>query len=301
MQQTSSAIHQTVVGVPVVKPYDFAVSLSATKAFGSGPLLPANALNLPVRIEGVPVIIEVTASGTGDVEATCRPESDIEQVHSLVQWVLFAELDLSPFYRLVDGNPKLAVIMSKLHGLKPTRPSSLFEMAVTAIMEQQLSLASAYHIRSRLVERFGEPIDGLRVFPEPAVLASASGEDLRSCGLSKQKAGYIHWLAAQISGSNLDLDALKPMGDEEARETMMGWPGFGRWSADYMLVRGLARPDCVPIDDLGVRDVIGMYLSDGTRVTPDEAAQKLENFRPYRGLLAFYLLVYKHYKPVGAS
>jgi DNA-3-methyladenine glycosylase II len=80
---------------------------------------------------------------------------------------------------------------------------------------------------------------------------------------------------------------------------MMGWPGFGRWSADYMLVRGLARPDCVLIDDLSIRDVIGMYLGDGTRVTPDEAAQKLESFRPYRGLLAFYLLVHKRYKPRG--
>jgi 3-methyladenine DNA glycosylase/8-oxoguanine DNA glycosylase len=179
MPQTSCAIHQTVVAVPVVEPYDFAVSLSATKAFGPDLPLPSNALNLPIRIKGVPVIIEVTASRTGNIEAICRPQSDAEQVRSVVRWVLSAELDLSPFYRLVEGNSKLAPIMTKLHGLKPIRPSSLFDMAITAITEQQLSLASAHHIRNRLVRRFGEPVDGLRVSREPEVLASAPLEDLR--------------------------------------------------------------------------------------------------------------------------
>jgi DNA-3-methyladenine glycosylase II len=297
MLQTNSAMGQTVVEVPVVRPYDFPISLSAVRAFRPGGPLLDNVLNLAVSIEGLPVIIEVVASRTGGVEATCQPESDAEQVRSLVQWVLFAELDLSPFYRLTDGHPGLTPIVSRLHGLKPTRPSSLFEMAITAITEQQISLASAYHIRDRLIQRFGEPVNGLWVFPQPDALASASLEDLGSCGLSKQKAGYIHWLANRISEGNLELDALKQMGDEEARKTMMDWPGFGRWSADYILVRGLARPDCVPIEDLGIRDVVGTYLGGGTRVTPEEAAQKLENFRPYRGLLAFYLLVCKRYKP----
>jgi DNA-3-methyladenine glycosylase II len=299
MLQANSAMHQTVVEVPVVRPYDFAVSLSATKAFRPTPTLPENKLNLPVRIGRVPVIIEVTASNTGDIKAVCRPESDVEQVSSLVQWVLFAELDLHPFYQLVDEHPKLSSIVNRLLGLKPTRPASLFEMAITVITEQQISLASAYHIRNRLIQRFGEPVNGLWVFPEADVLASASPEGLRSCGLSKQKADYIQGLARRISEGDLDLDNLKQMRDEEAKETIMGWPGFGRWSSDYMLVRGLARPDCVPIDDIGIRDVIGRYLGDGMRVTPDEAAQKLEDFRPYRGLLAFYLLAYKRLNPAG--
>jgi DNA-3-methyladenine glycosylase II len=256
-------------------------------------------LRLPVRIGEVPAVIEVAASGTGNIEAICRPESDTEQVRSLVQWVLFAELDLGPFYGLVKEDSRLAHIVAELRGLKPTRPASLFEMAVTAITEQQLSLASAYHIRERLIQRFGEPVNGLRIFPEPDALASASPDDLRSCGLSKQKTAYIRWLASQTSGGHVNLDALKGMGDDEARETMMNWPGFGRWSVDYMLVRGLARPDCVPADDLGIRDVVGMYVGDGVRVMPKEVIRRLEAFRPYRGLLAFYLLVYRRYKPAG--
>ncbi len=203
---------------------------------------------------------------------------------------MFAELDLKPFYRLIAENPKLAFITQRLYGLKPSRPVSLFEMAVTAITEQQLSLASAYKIRDRIVQRFGEPIEDQWIFPEPQALAGASVEDLRSCGLSRQKSEYIQGLADKIVTGNFDLNTLKSMDTEKAREAIINLRGFGRWSADYILVRGLARPDCVPVDDIGIQHVIGKYLGGGQRATSQEVAKKLEPFRPYRGLAAFYLL-----------
>jgi len=132
--------------------------------------------------------------------------------------------------------------MRKLYGLKPTRPVSLFEMAVVAITEQQISLAAAYRIRSRIIQRFGEPVGDRWIFPVPRTLAEASVEDLRSCGLSRQKAGYIHDLAISIIDGSVDLNSLKSINDEKAREAIMNLHGLGRWSADYILVRGLARP-----------------------------------------------------------
>ncbi|MFH1032803.1 MAG: DNA-3-methyladenine glycosylase [Chloroflexota bacterium] len=251
---------------------------------------------MAVKIAGIPTLIEARQSKDSLI-ASSQPESDSNQVRAIVEWVLFADLDLKPFYRLTAGNPKLAPIPQKLYGIKPFRPVSLFEMAVIAITEQQLSLASAYSIRNRIVQRFGEPIDGQWVFPEPQALANASVEDFRSCGLSRPKAEYIRELAGKIVTGKLDLDRLKSMSDDQARDTIMSWRGFGRWSADYILVRGLARPDCVPVDDLGIRDVVGKYLGDGNRITSQEVAEKLEPFRPYRGLLAFYLLVHRRLNP----
>jgi DNA-3-methyladenine glycosylase II len=285
---------QTSIDVPFVKPYDFALSMLARRSFRPLPDSPDKAMRLAVKIEGKPVLIEITGSPDKSVlRAASQPESDSNRVRSLVQWALFTELELSPFYRLANKNPKTSPIIKKFYGLKPTRPASLFEMAVTAITEQQISLASAYSIRNRLVERFGEKISDLWIFPEPASLANAADEELRACGLSKQKADYIRTLANRISAGELDIDSLKQMNDEQARETIMAWRGFGRWSADYMLIRGLARPDCVPVDDIGIREVIGIYLGEGRRVTPEEAIETLERFRPYRGLMAFYLLVNK--------
>src|SRR5205807_7824511 len=74
------------------------------------------------------------------------------------QWLVSADLDLGPFYRIVEPHPIMGPIAKALRGLKPLRPLTLFEMAIIAITEQQLSLAAAFHIRTRLIERFGTPV-----------------------------------------------------------------------------------------------------------------------------------------------
>jgi DNA-3-methyladenine glycosylase II len=273
----------------VVKPYSFALSMRAMNSFRPAPSEQSDQLSLAARISGIPALIRV--AGTGDeVEVSSVPATGVDELRKIAEWVLFAELDLKPFYRLAAKDAKLKEMTRKLPGLKPMRPSSLFEMAVIAITEQQISLTAAYHIRSRVIQRFGEPIEKQWIFPEPQALAGASIEDLQSCGLSRNKAGYIHDLASKVADGTLDLDILKTMDDEKARETIMNIRGFGRWSADYILIRGLARPDCVPIDDIGIRRVVGEYLGSGSRPTADEVASRLEPFRPYRGLIAFYLL-----------
>jgi DNA-3-methyladenine glycosylase II len=70
------------------------------------------------------------------------------------------DLDLRPFYRLVATHPVMGPVAKRLRGLKPLRPTSLFEMVIITITEQRLSIAAAFHIRKRLVERFGRPIEG---------------------------------------------------------------------------------------------------------------------------------------------
>lgn len=289
MQKKHAAVNG--VPIPVVEPYDLTPSLSAMRSFGPARTESRPGFRIAARVAGKAAVIEVSQGKENRLTATSRPAADDSQVRNVVEWVLFTELDLKPFYRLIDGDPKLAFITRELYGLKPSRPASLFEMTVTAITEQQLSLASAHSIRNRIVQRFGEPVEDLRVFPEAGVLARASEDDLRECGLSHQKSEYIRELANDIVTGNLDLESLKSMDTGKARELLMNLRGFGRWSADYVLVRGLARTDSVPSDDLGIRDVIGQYLGVGERLTAEEVNEKLEPFRPYRGLLAFYLLV----------
>jgi DNA-3-methyladenine glycosylase II len=278
------------ISIDVVKPYNFELSLRTMRSFQPAKTEASPRLRMAARIAGHPAIIEVSVDEGSILKASSKPKIDENQVRAIVQWVLFAELDLKPFYSLIVGNPKLTFITQKLYGLKPSRPASLFEMAVTAITEQQISLASAYKIRSRIVQRFGESIEDMWIFPEPRALAGASLEDLRLCGLSRQKSKYIKGLADKIVTGDFDLDNLKSVETDKSRQAIMSLRGFGRWSADYILIRGLARPDCIPIDDIGVRDVIGKYLGSGPRATSQEVAEKLEPFQPYRGLLAFYFL-----------
>ena len=292
MFKENKAAGHKAIPLNTFKPYDFALSLRAVRSFQPALSEQSGLLHLATKIDGSQTLIDISQGPepTGKLVASSVSEVSMSQIRRIAEWVMFAELELAPFYSLIAEDPKLAPITHKLYGLKPIRPISLFEMAIVAIIEQQISLAAAYKIRSRFVQQFGESLGDQWIFPEPYALASSKIEDLRLCGLSRQKAQYIHELAVKIGDGTLNLDILKNMSDEKAREIVMDLKGFGRWSADYILIRGLARTDCIPIDDLAIRSVVGEYLGGGHRLSSLEVTGKLDRFRPYRGLLAFYLL-----------
>ena len=202
-----------------------------------------------------------------------------------------AGLDLKPFYEHAAAHRVLGPLTRSLRGLKPFRPASLFDMLVTAVIEQQISLAAARQIRARLISRFGDEVEGEPVFPAPETLAGAPLDELTECGLSHRKAEYVKGVSTEIVEGTLDLDELEKASSDEVRARIDALRGFGPWSAEYVLIRGLARADAVPVDDLGVRTVVGKLLGDGSRPTAAEAAALLAPLAPYRGLAAFYLLV----------
>lgn len=276
-------------------PYDLTLSLKAAASFSPGMAQETSALRTAVRIGGKPVLLEVQqdTETSGRVYLPGGYEQYSDELTKLAQWVLLADFDLRPFYRLTAPHPVLGPVAEQLHGLKPFRPASLFEMAVIAIIEQQISLTAAHRMRSRLKERFGDEIDGLWVFPEADTLSLAMPEELRACGLSGGKSEYVIGLSEKVTSGALDLDQLKTKSDDEARSVIMGLRGFGPWSAEYILVRGLGRPDAVPVDDLAVRSVAGKYLGNGSRMTSEEVAESLEPFRPFRGMTVFYLLAHQ--------
>lgn len=277
--------------VKVKPPYDLAQSIAAAASFAPTIKTHSDSPRFVIRVNRRAVVVEVEQSSATSLRASFASGVDRRAVQRAVSWIVLAELDLSPFYALVADHPILGVLVHRFRGVKPLRPSDLFEMAVIAITEQQISLAAAYAIRTRLIERFGTRVEEYSGFPEPRTFARATVEQLCACGLSHAKAQYIHALARSLEERRLDLDAVARMSDEEAREALMKVRGFGPWSAEYILVRGMARPDRVPFEDLGVRDVVGRQLGGGTRVSAAEAKELLAPFEPYRGLAAFYLLV----------
>jgi 3-methyladenine DNA glycosylase/8-oxoguanine DNA glycosylase len=122
-------------------------------------------------------------------------------------------------------------VVRSLNGLKPLRPASLFEMVVIAITEQQLSLAAAFHIRGRLVARFGTRYAGLWISPAPETLAETPLDDLMNCGLSRRKAEYTKSLAQRVGDGTFDLDALAQKNDADAYADLVNQRGLGPWSA----------------------------------------------------------------------
>jgi DNA-3-methyladenine glycosylase II len=275
-------------------PFDLPLCLRVANRFAPDPPGNDSVLRSAVRINGTPTVLAIrqVRSDPPVLEARTPPAFSRREVKKIGERMISADLDLRPFYQAVASHPILGPITKALRGLHPLRPATLFEMLVIAITEQQISLAAAYRIRANFLRRFGDPVEDLWAFPTPGRIAGSSIPDLIACGLSRQKAGYIHDLAEKVGHGILDLARFETLPDEEVRSVLLRQRGLGPWSAEYVLVRGLGRPDRVPIDDLGVRKVVGRYLGRGQRLSSPGVARKLSGFAPYRGLAAFYLLAH---------
>jgi DNA-3-methyladenine glycosylase II len=285
----------TVLSISSVGPHDFELSLRIARSFSPDLFQDFSVLRFATRIHDNPTVLELrqVRHAPAIFEISTNLTDSSSEVKRIAKWIIFAEMDLLPFYRLAASHSVLGPITQELHGLKPMRPASLFEMLVIAITEQQISLAAAYRIRTRIIERFGEQVNSLWVFPTPRQLSDSSVADLMTCGLSQRKAEYVKGVAYKVAHGLLDLEQLDAMSDEDVRSVLLQVRGLGPWSANYFLVRGLNRPDRVPADDLGIRSTVGRYLSRGQRLSPQGTMRKLSPFKPYRGLAAFYLLAYE--------
>ena len=285
----------TLVSISSIGPHDFKLCLRAAGSFSPDRVQDFSDFRCAVRIENIPTILEMRQVRREPplLEIRAVPPNSGPELKRIARWIIFADLDLRPFYQVAASHPILGAITQELHGLKPMRPASLFEMLVIAITEQQISLAAAYRIRTRIIERYGERVNGLWVFPSPRRLSESSISELMTCGLSQRKAEYVQGVAYQVANRLLDLGRLEAMPDEDVRRLLLQIRGLGPWSAEYFLVRGLSRPDRVPADDLGIRSIVGRYLGRGPRLSPQGTLRKLAAFKPYRGLAAFYLLAHE--------
>jgi DNA-3-methyladenine glycosylase II len=275
-------------------PFDLALSLQAANRFTPRRSENDSMLRSAVRIHDAPMVLALQQVRRDPpiLKALTSCSVSGKEMKRIAGRMVFAELNLRAFYRHVATHPVLGPITKTLRGLHPMRPATLFEMLVIAITEQQISLAAAYRIRANFLRRFGDPVEDLWAFPTPRRIARTSVPSLMTCGLSRKKALYIRKLAQRVDRGLLDLTHLETLPDEEVRSLLLQQRGLGPWSAEYALVRGLGRPNRVPLEDLGIRSVVGQYLGRGQRLSPLGASRKLHPFAPYRGLVAFYLLAY---------
>ena len=123
----------------------------------------------------------------------------------------------------------------------------------------------------------------------PERLLAATPDELRGCGLSRPKAGYLHGLAEQLTSGALNLEDLGTLDDEEVVDRLTSIKGIGAWSAHMILIFDLHRPDILAHGDLGVQDATRMVLGLEDRPSPGELQALAEPWRPYRSIACWYL------------
>ena len=212
-----------------------------------------------------------------------------------IRLIFDVDFDLKPFYDAMKSDRVMSTLISRLRGLRCGSTPTVFEALIYSITEQQISLNVAFAIQRRLVKEFGDrlEIDGrlYYAFPTPARLASASVDDLQSCGLSMKKAGYIREISRMIVEGSCDVEGLKGYGDEEVIDKLRRIRGVGIWTAELVMVRGMHRFGVTPADDLGLRRCISRYYCGGRMISGDEARRIAERWGEWKGLASFYLIV----------
>lgn len=169
-----------------------------------------------------------------------------------------------------------------LAGLRVPGTLDGLELAVRAVVGQQVTVAAARTLTTRLVERFGTPlatpIDGLtRLFPSPAALAAASGDELGQLGVVRQRQAAIHALAQAVSSGQIRLHAGADVA--ATMDALKALSGIGAWTADYIALRALRWPDAFPAGDVALQKALS---PDGQRLTARAAEGRAERWRPWR-------------------
>jgi DNA-3-methyladenine glycosylase II len=166
--------------------------------------------------------------------------------------------------------------------LRPDAGGGPFAALVEAILYQQITGRAAATIHGRLREMVG------RRHPRPLDIVGLSDAQLRSVGLSRQKAGYLRDLA-QKARNGLPLSRLRRLADDDVVVALTGVKGIGRWTAEMFLMWRLGRPDVLPVDDYGSRKAMQRAYRKRALPKPDWMRRTALPWRPYRTIASWYL------------
>ncbi len=195
------------------------------------------------------------------------------------------DVDLRPVHKALSASKLLKAGIKLRPGLRVPGSWDGFELAVRAVIGQQISVAGATTVTRRLVDKYGahrsEAPEGLdRVFPSPERIADAA---LDAIGLPKARAATIRGLAQAVLADEVDFRAGQDLDDFVASLTRL--KGIGPWTAQYIAMRALRHPDAFPAGDL----VLQQMLGGEKRLSERETEAASQAWRPWRAYSVLHL------------
>ncbi len=184
---------------------------------------------------------------------------------------------------LCARDPKLGLLIERLGILELPHSRGPYETLVEAIISQQVSTKAAATIHGRLIDLLSNDLS-------PASLLSKTFDELRSVGLSRQKATYLQALSEAFAKKAQRYERLHEMEDAEVIKSLTEIKGLGLWTAQMFLIFNLLREDVFPVDDLGIRRAMERSIFS-PHETPSKAdmSAHAEIWKPYRSVASLYL------------
>lgn len=229
-----------------------------------------------LSLAGGPASIDLRI-GTEEVEAVVRTseQRDIHEAVRRCRWLLDLDADPTAIAAALGDDPLLAPLVAAHPGLRSPGAADGAELAVRAVVGQQISLSGARTLLGRIAETHGSPSAGARLFPTSEQLAEIDPETLP---MPRARARTLAALARALCDGELDLH---PGADRERiRARLLAIRGIGPWTADYVALRALDDPDVFIAADLGVRRALQRLGGE---------AGAAERWRPFRSYATHHL------------
>lgn len=183
---------------------------------------------------------------------------------------------------LAKSDPVLRRVVRRVGPCRLPRRRDRFGMLVRSIISQQISVAAARTIRRRLEASLLPD----KISPES--LAGRSVDELRSTGLSQQKASYILDLAGKTAAGDVRFERFRTMSDEAVIAELTKVRGIGRWTAQMLLIFSLGRLDILAVDDQGLRGAVRDLYGLDDYPSSHEFTALAQPWRPYASVASWY-------------
>ena len=233
--------------------------------------------------------LQVTLTGPG-----LRPEFK-EKAKRLADKMFGLRVDLAPFYKMASHDAQLLLLVDKFRGVKPPRFPTIFETLANAFACQQLSLTVGLGMLSRMACACGLSLelDGETnyAFPRPEDVLKLKPEAIRELGFSANKARAFLELADNLVSGRINFDSLEKMDNETVIASLLEIRGIGRWTAEYVLLRGLKPLNVFPGDDVGARNRLAKWSGCKEPLDYEGVARATKGWEPYAGVVYFHMLL----------
>jgi AraC family transcriptional regulator of adaptative response / DNA-3-methyladenine glycosylase II len=247
-----------------------------------------------IEIEGVHGVVTVEPDSGNALRVAIRFSrlSALPTIIARVRRVFDLAADPQAVNAQLAEDAILAPLVAARPGLRVPGAWDGFELAVRAVLGQQISVINAVALAGKLVARYGQRLTGTdrategltHVFPRPEVVASA---DLKALGMPRVRAATLASLAAAVVADPHVLGAGRTL--TECVAQLAALPGIGEWTAQYIAMRELREPDAFLAGDVGL--LRALTDSEGKRPTSRELLARAEHWRPWRAYAAQHLWV----------
>lgn len=238
-------------------------------------------------------VLRVTPlAGSHAIEATISPVVEggtgvwpVRTISARLKSLFDLDADPGAIGAVLRADPHIGPRLARVPGLRVPGAFSGFELAVRAVLGQQISVRAATTIAGRLARELGTSIASgvhgiTHLFPEPEAFLES---DLSGLGLTEARIATLRALAAAVHAGALDFRPTSGLEDKLRELTAL--PGIGAWTAQYIALRAIGEPDAFPAADLGLRKAVG-----GTSLVSARTLEAMaQAWRPWRGYAALAL------------